>query len=91
MNFGKLISLGLTVLVLVAAAPALADIAPPPAAQAGGTSTAAAGSGATPLDSSSDDNGCSVAFVRNSSATAAGLIFVALALGMNRLRRYGMR
>jgi hypothetical protein len=90
MNRSLLLASGIAALLLATAVPAFADVAPP---QTGGTTstttTAVAGSGTTA--DSGDDGGCSVALVRNTSAAAAGLIAVALALGLSRLRRYGMR
>jgi hypothetical protein len=92
MNNSKLLASGIAALCFVAVMPAYADIAPP---NTGGTTstttTAVAGSGTTADGASNDDSGCSVALVRNTSAAAAGFIAVALALGMSRLRRYGMR
>jgi hypothetical protein len=40
---------------------------------------------------SSDDGARSLTLVRNTSAVAAGLIALALGVGMNRLRKYGVR
>lgn len=50
--------------------------------------TLASSAHADALGSSGD---CSVAFMRNASAIAAGLITAALAVGMARLRRYGVK
>jgi hypothetical protein len=90
MNLSKLLASGVASLSFALAIPALADVAPPPTGGSTSTTTAVAGSPSTP-SSDSDDGGCSVAFVRNTSAAAAGVIAVALFIGMSRLRRYGMR
>lgn len=87
MKSSNLIALGTLALVLSTATPSLADLAPPTGG--GPTNSAVAGNGNTAA--SGDDGGCSVAFVRNTSAVAAGLIALALAIGLHRLQRYGMR
>lgn len=88
MKQSGLLAAGTFALLLAIAVPSRADVAPAPAT-GGSAANAAAGSGS--IAESGDEGGCSVAFARNTSAVAAGLIALALAIGMHRLQRYGMR
>jgi hypothetical protein len=87
MKIASLLAPGVVSLVLAVAAPCRADVISP----TGGSSAVTGAAGATTQPAPSDDGGCSMAVARNTSAVAAGLIALALAVGMMRLRRYGMR
>jgi hypothetical protein len=91
MNVSRLFGFGFALVALAVVVPAHADVAPPPTGGSTSTTVAAAGSGTTTTNPSSDEGGCSVVLVRNTSAAAAGLIALALTIGMARLRRYGVR
>ena len=83
----SLLAAGVVSSFLAVAVPSRADVASP----TGGSSAVTGAAGATTQPAPNDDGGCSMAVARNTSAVAAGLVGLALAIGMMRLRRYGMR
>lgn len=89
MKIANLFALSVAVVLVSQESPLYADVLNPsggsPATQPSGVA------GAKNDDNDDGGGGCSVAFVRNTSAVAAGVIAAALALGMARLRRYGIK